>query len=228
LSLDYLDESEQRDLVDLINAHYRLPQPPEIGDELTIKYRLRHFVAFNSRGVRFLSRRESVEYRWKDVQRLHITRADLQRRDFRNLELVLPDRQIELKFINHQHGTTQTWRGASPEELNEFLLAHVPSERIDVDRLGGCPAKVADVERQLRDAHSQLRQLRIWFWISRLFILGPLVWMVVDGRVLGTLSAALSLPLFGGMYWFIRKEHRGKIQKLNGWLAEFESANSRR
>jgi hypothetical protein len=234
LRLEYLSDSDRKDVTELINRHYRLPPPPAIDDELKVRYGFRKSARFDADGIHVVVCNKPMDYQWSDLQRLHITRIDPVRRDFVSLEIVLPDREIELKIVRHQGGTsttwqgaTPTWQGATPEEVNEFLLAHAPAERVDVDIAGERPSKPIDVERQLQQARKQLREHQIVTWIFVPALVGILVWMAIDKSLVGALAMAGMCFAYGfPIYWFTRRERTKRTQDLEAMLRQFERSGS--
>ena len=105
------------------------------------------------------------------------------RRDFKSLEITLPDRELELKLIDTQYGTSPSWRGATAEIVNEFLARHVPAQRIEADVVGERPARRIDVEKQLTRARENRRDLRRCLSIFGLFFVACLVWMAIADSV---------------------------------------------
>ena len=106
-----------------INTHYRLPSPPQLPDDLEIRYGFRRSARFDAKGIQLQTAGQIGVYLWSDVHCVHITRMDPVRRDFRSLEIALPDREIELKLISHEYGASPSWRGATAEVVNGFRAA---------------------------------------------------------------------------------------------------------
>ena len=76
LCLDFLAGDDIRRAIAHINVHYRLPDPPQLPDELRIKIGLRLSVRFDALGIQLQRAKECREYRWRDVRRVHIVRWD--------------------------------------------------------------------------------------------------------------------------------------------------------
>ena len=223
LRIAYLADAELKDLIQLINEHYRLPATPVLDEVLRIKYGFRRSVEFDWRDIRLKARGESHYFTWKEVQRLRITRMDSKRRDFTKLELVLPDQEIELKLVTVHGVTTPTWTGASGEALNEFLLAHVPAERIVVDIAGECPGQAVDVQKQLSAARKNERDFRIVTWIVALLVGGLLIWIAIDVGLLRALAMTAITGLYAPIIWFMRRGLREQTKKLEMWLDELQN-----
>jgi hypothetical protein len=227
LRLAYVAEAELRELIRLINDHYRLPAAPMLPDTLQIKYGFRRTVELDWRDIRLRVRGEPFHFTWQQVQRLHITRIDALRRDFSSLELMLPDREIELKLFTHQGVTTPTWTGATADELNDFLLAHVPADRVDIDITGERPSRVVDVEKQLISMRKNARAFRIAMLTCAFLLAALLVWMAIDVGILRALAMAGLYSLYIPIIWFVRREVHKRQERWETWLAELQDNPSR-
>ena len=128
LKLEALASGDREAVLAVINANYLLPPPPPLPERLTIKWGnfFRRRAALDGDGIQLIVRGARKSYLWSDVRRLLITRIDPVRRDFTSLQLALPDEEIEWKLFTSEYGTHENWRGATAEEINEFLLKYVP------------------------------------------------------------------------------------------------------
>ena len=196
-----------------INKYYQLPPPPELPDVLEIKYGtlFRRRARFDFKGVHLHGAQELHEYLWSQVRRVHITRIDPVRRDFRRLEIVLPDQEIELSLVSTQGGTSLRWRGADAEVIAEFLARYVPSEHVDVDIVAGRPSRKTDVVRQVQRAQERYRYVYRANLILLLFAVGCLIWMAVHDGIgkalsMAVLFAILLMPGYYGMQRISRSQ----------------------
>jgi hypothetical protein len=222
LALSYLQAADMALVIQRINAVYRLPDPSPLPEVLAIKYGFRRSARFDSQGI-LLEGKESRAYLWSEVGRVHITRIEPLRRDFTNLELVLPDREIELKFISHQGGRSPTWRGATAEVVSEFLTRYVPPERIDTDFYGERPARRIDVERMLAKTNKQRRDFGWCFVIAGAMVGGLLIWAAMIGRLLAAVvMTALFSISYGPIYWWMLARLRSRCAELERTLANFD------
>ena len=218
LNIEFVADAERRELIQLINRHYRLPDPPTVPESIQIGFGFRRKVDLLPHEVRYTVRGESRSYVWRDVERLRITRVDPLRRDFVYLSLSLPGHEIEL---GRQGG--HGWSGGTAEELNEFLSRHVPAGRIDVDIVGERPHRAEDVQKELSRRQSMDHQMRICLGICGLLLAGALIWMAVESGLLKpVLMGSLYLVWFGPVYWFLRRRVRERTTELERWLAELE------
>lgn len=225
LCLDYLAPTDISRALQLINAHYRLPRPPQVPDELDIKYGnfFRRRLRLDAQGICFQGPKEARAYTWGEVQRVHITRMDRLRRDFSSLEIVLPDREIELWL----HGTSPNWRGATAEVVNVYLACHLPAERIEADVFGERPARRADLEKQLAKAKDRCRDSRRSVLILLLLLAAALIGMAVTQSVLkAAVMAAFCVLSLGPLCWFASRELRSRCLALERQLASFDEVDS--
>jgi hypothetical protein len=201
-----------------INTRYRLPPPPEIGDTLTIKWGLRRAATFDRKGVQISKRGVPRMFLWHEVRQIQFTRMDPLRRDFKRLAIVLPDEEIELTLVTHQGGTSPTWRGATPEELSEFLLRHLAPEQVDTV-IAGEPLKREQIERKLKAARKSSRDLVIVLSVFGPLLLGSLVWMAIDSSVVQALVMTVFSAVFLGLLLvFIYRSQRKAIAELETLL----------
>jgi hypothetical protein len=222
LRLGHMSQSDIKQALELINTQYRLPDLPQLSDTLAIKYSLRRSARLDQQGLHLLVAGRPHEYLWNEVRRVHITRMDPVRRDFRSLRITLPDQEIELRLVTHQGGTSPTWRGAAPEEVNEFLCRHVPADRIDEDVYGERPARRTDLERQLTEVRKRLRDLRIMAWVFSALIM---VWFISAGLGKGVVPAlivaAMATACGGGLIGFLRRDLRKRCLDLEALAATY-------
>lgn len=222
LNLGYLTDADREQLLRRINEHYRLPPAPPIPESLEIRHGWRRKISFDWRGAHLVERGAPREYLWDEVRRVRFVRLDRLRRDFKALDIVLPDRVIELQVFVTQGGPTPSWRGATAEELNEFLHRHVPAERIVVELAGERPAHAADIERQLQELRQSLRVLRGMMWIFGAATVAMLIWTVLTEGAAQTLRIVVMLvgvtATVAPVIRLLTKGGRQKIAQLEGWL----------
>ncbi len=217
LTLGYLTEGDQRALVSLINEHYRLPPPPALSDSLTIRYGHRRIAVLDSRSIRINDRGRLQDYSWRDVRQAHITRVDPLRRDFSRLVIELPDREIELQILSPNGHATPSWRGAGAEVVNEFLLRHLPSERVETHLVGEPPARRSSIERDLRRAERSEREYRSILW---LFGASMLIWTgyaALDrsfGLVRALAMTAIGTIIFVPVITHLERLARRRVEQL--------------
>ena len=227
MRLGYMCSDDARRALDLINERYRLPASPEVPDTLTLKYGFRRSVTFDAGGIHLLVRGEPREYLWGEMRRIHTTRMDPLRRDFNNLEIVLPEESIELKMITHQGGASPSWRGPTPEEVNEVLRRYSPDERIDVDIHGERPTKRIDIEDRLNEVKKKRRELRIIVCLFVPITVAMFIWTAFGGNVVkGLVMAVIVWAAPGMILWFIQRNLRQVSLELETMAATFDE-NSR-
>jgi hypothetical protein len=221
LSLDHVAEADRRQVLAALNRHYRLPDPSPLLDALMTKFRLWKIATFGRDGIQIVDGGRPCDYRWADVRHLHIARSDAVRRDFSELNLVLPDREIGMRILTHQGGTSPSWRGASAEEINDFLLAYVPRDRASVDLVGERAPCQRDVEREMTRLRSAMRMgislcaLLAAFMLVGLAIEGPQIRALF--RTVATIGFLFYVAL---ILW---RGHVKEMRKLALWRIELES-----
>jgi len=218
LSLDYYYD-DIPEIWAAVNAHYQLPPPPTLGESLTVKYGFRRSVTLDRSGIQLFVRGAPHMYLWREVRLAHFTRMDPLRRDFKSLELTLPDQTIQWKLSSTQYGTYPTWRGATSEEISEFLLHHLAPDQIDTSIAGEPPKKREYIEKKLRAAKNQKRQFVIILAILLPLLIGTLIWMAIGESVVkAVFMAAFSAILFGPVLVFLYRSNSKQIADLESRL----------
>jgi hypothetical protein len=226
LDLEALTDADRRQVLAAVNCHYRLAEPPRNAESLTVKYRIGRTATFSRHGIELVERGQPHDYRWADVWHLHIARMDAVRRDFAELNLVLPDREIGLRMVTHQHGTSPTWRRASAEEINDFLLAHVPGERVSIDLVGERPHSAIDVDRQIDRVRRELREFAICMGACAMLVVGGLVWLFTQRALIPALIMSSAFLIVALIATITRRRFTTELQKLAQWRSELESERS--
>lgn len=224
LGVDYLSKAECAELMGVINERYRMPEPPPVAEALHLHYGFRRSAELDWEGIRLHAGSDSRHIGWQEVERLHVARMDPVRRDFTELALTLPAERIELRMVTHQGGTTPSWRGADPEQVNEFLMAHVPADRIMIDIAGERPAHAVDVRIQIERARKRERELRLIWWGYLLSMAACLTWIALDLGILAALFLAGVAGLLAPVFWLFLREQRRQTEELTSWLADLEQS----
>ena len=212
-----------QDVISRVNTRYKLPTPPDVAATLTIKYGFRRIATFDHNGIHVTVRDASHEYLWEDLHEIHIARMDPLRRDFKSLVITLPDHEIELKLFTHQGGTSPTWRGATAEEVNEYLIQFVSPDRIHISIVGQQPTRREHIEKALTEAKKRMKEFSIMFVVFIPLIIGALLWMAIADGVLKAALMAAVLPIYpGSVIVFIYLQHRKKISELIESLKDAE------
>ena len=223
LDLGIMAPGDRQEVIAAINTHYRLPPPPKIPATLTVRYGLRDWATFSPKGIRVANRGETHDYLWADLQDVHITRVDPLRRDFLNLVITLPDREITLETIGQYGGPSPRWRGATPEEINEYLFRHAPPDRLCVSILGNRLTKKAHIERKLRRLESTKRDVRWTAVVSTPLLVAVLVWMAIEKGVLRpAILGVHSFALLGAIYFFLFRSLKQDEETLRKDLERLE------
>jgi hypothetical protein len=215
LRLNYMDSDETHEVFTVINTHYQLPPAPDLPDRLTIKYGFRGSATVDHRGIQIADRNMPSDYAWHEVRGLQITRMEPKRRDFVSLQIILPDRELELKLVTHQGGTSPTWRGATPEVINEYLMQKVSADRVEVAISGRPLIGREQIERKLNEVKAAVRNLRIMTAVFSPLLVGCLIWMAVADGVLKAIAiGALMVVYPGSVMIYSYRQQRQKASQL--------------
>jgi len=224
LSLEWLEHRNLRRALEVVNAHYRLPPPPEVPDAVELRYGnfFRRGARLDAHGLSLHGAQNAAAYGWRDVRWIRFTRMDALRRDFARLEISLPDREIELQ-VKSQSGATPNWKGASAEVVSEIFKRHLPPDRVVEDLAGERPVRRTDAEKELAKARKRCRDLRWVIWGHSSLLLGCLVLVATKGSVwkaagLGGMLALILVPLYLGGQHIVR----ARCRELERQLASYE------
>src|SRR5262249_10345247 len=151
-------------------------------------------------------------------------------RDFKSLEIELPDRLITLTARPHQGQTVRSWsatRGGkthSAEQVAAVLERLVPRERVDIDSADKPPSTMqqwhtrrAQLARQQRD----MRNMRRIMWVAGVLMM--LISMSDYHRGVFALIGMLALcgVLIGLLFLIVRhieRSHHEQIAKLEAQM----------
>ncbi len=213
LNLGCMAADDIQTVLAAINARYRLPPPPDLPDRLAITWGFRQRAVLDHNGLELLVRGAPKAYSWDEVRRVYITRMDPLRRDFKALQIELADQEIDWRL----DGSAPRWRGATAEEINEFLQRHIVPERIDI-YIAGQPLRNRErIQRKLRETEKIERSSKIMMAIFLPFLIGCLAWMAVDGRLIGAAAMGGMVLVSLGPIWI--SSYRS-LQKQDAELKE--------
>lgn len=214
LNLNFMDDNDVQEVISIMNLRYVLPPPPELPDSLKIERTSRRVVVFDRDGIHLTGGDTFGEYSWHDVREVRITRLDPVRRNFRGLVLVLPDQEVELRFISRDRGMEPTWQGATAEEINEFLVKFVPEERIRVFIGRTEPSRREDLEKRLTTAKNVGRGLPIVMVVVAALIIAFVIrWLGVD-NVKAAVAAVVFPPTAGVVFLWVYSWYRREVAGL--------------
>jgi hypothetical protein len=218
LSIAMLADDDRSRLAEIIRGLWVRPPAPELPPELAIRLARSREWQFRPDGITVVRRREESRYGWEDVRRLRIRRAERGRRDFAELELVLPDRTLTL----HARQDFAAWSGVkgspkpAPAIVVGLLREYVPADRILETALHEPPATMAEWEDRLEILERRGRDLD---WGSRLIWSagGAMAILLLTTRGLGWAFAILCGIEWGLYMAILRKimrDHREAIREL--------------
>ncbi|MBK8913309.1 MAG: hypothetical protein IPM64_01690 [Phycisphaerales bacterium] len=132
LPIAWLDKADASAVIARIETHHVPPPAPPTPSTLTIRTGDGCEARCSSSEV--LYRRRGVErrVRWQDVRGLWLLRASAGRRGYRLAILSLPDRQLVLGHSRRLSRCRPDGAGESAEAAADFLLRHVPPDRVQV------------------------------------------------------------------------------------------------
>lgn len=231
LNLDCMGDDDIQQVIRGINLRYRLPPPPQVAESLDIKYGFLRSAKLDALGIHVTTYGKTHQYAWDDVERLRITRMEPLRRNFKSIALSLPNCVIKLNLVEKQDKASHLWRGATAEEINEFLLAHVPEDIIDIDIFGQRPSKSIDVEEELKQCKDNNWGYRLFIWFISLLLIFLFIMTAADNGVINALAATAAFSVLVApfyLFWFAqKKEHRRRTKKLETWLAELQTLEAK-
>jgi hypothetical protein len=214
LNLEFMARDDIQIVFNALNAHYRLPKAPDLPDVLKIKYRFRHSVTFDREAIHLRIRGLEKAYCWPDVQNVSVVRMDTLRRNFRSLQIVLPDEEIDL-----QNGAVPSWHGATSGVINEYLNRHVPPEKISVAVAGHEIPSRSQIERTLKELEKTNREMRTLMPVLFILIIGFLVWMwITADSIFAPLTMGGIMSLYVPIFVALHLRARAQVKELKNQL----------
>jgi hypothetical protein len=229
LGLSLLEDTDQARVAAIIDR-LRVRRPLELPSELALRYGFRKEVVITPGGLLVRDRGQEIRYRWRDVQTLRICRRDRGRRDFRSLEIVLPDRVVKLLLQQNQGNASRSWSKtgglATPdaETLAAVLERSISPERVRIISLTDPPRTIEEWKDRREMLAKRSRSLtslrRIFCAAGILMLLVPLM----DYRrgifaVVGmTIVCALAIGSFFLVLLYLERDHREDVAKLEGQM----------
>ncbi|MEX0679349.1 MAG: hypothetical protein WD063_19895 [Pirellulales bacterium] len=217
LSLGYLTEQDSEQVWKWIQLAWQPPKPDACPEELHLRYgnlwRGRP-VWLDAKGIRIGKGSTQRAYDWNDVELLEVRRRRHERPDFHTLRLKLPRRTVHLRRTMQYGIESRNWKGAEPEQLVGFLLAHVPADRQVVLATAEAPRTPRELEVRLKESRKQLRDV---YWL-RIFIVSCMVGLPVWGWFgLGwwrALVFGVMLVLYFAVFQFFYRQTQDAHEKL--------------
>lgn len=232
LSLDVLEDSD-RARVESIIDRLRVRSAFDLPVELAVRYGFRKEAIFAPGGLLLRAGDDETRYSWKEVQTVRIRRFDRRRRDFKSLEVVLPDRVVKFSVESSHGQPNRSWSGtgglAAPtsEVLAAFLERSVPGDRIQVTSLGEVPLTVAEREDRrsvLAGKRRELKFVRRFVWAGGGLILLVALWefrqRMISAGLLSMISSALLMSLSEAILRDIESDSRKTAADLETQIPE--------
>ncbi|MFC1736500.1 hypothetical protein ACFL1X_10295 [Candidatus Hydrogenedentota bacterium] len=220
MNLGYMGMAHAKEAFELINIYYQLPPPPKAPETLKIRCGFRRSAVFDSEGIHLKVRSKSREYCWNDVCRVDIVRTDPLRRDFARLEVALADEEISFVPTSSRQGPAWfSLGGASHEEITEFLLKHVPVDRIHVHITDDLPTDPIYAKRILKDVRQEARD-KGYITLFLIACLVPLfiLWSREVGAVAALIMVLLMAIVYGSIIGVVAYRLRKRMRELEELL----------
>jgi hypothetical protein len=231
LTLDLLEDADRARLAAIIDG-LRVRPALDLPGELAVRYGFRKQAVFAPGGLLLRHGQEEMRYGWKDVLSLRIHRSDRLRRDFKSLEIVLPDRIVPFWVHLHNGQLTRSWSaingGETPtsEMLAAVLERSIRSERVQVTSFAGAPLNEAEWHDRRSILTRQLREVAIIrriLWFAALLMFAHALSGFSRGlvAVLGmTIIYSVPLSVFFLVLRYSERDHQGQLARLEAQIPE--------
>jgi hypothetical protein len=231
LFLELLTEADRDALAERVRQVWR-PALLPVPEEIEVRYGVGDRLVLSRRGITLRRRGSDPErfYGWHEVVQLRVTRVDHTRRDFRTLELELPQAGRPVRLRSQLGG--RVWGGPDAEVLLAYLQQHVPADRVQVTALTGPPqtrgeadCRLVDLERadrELRNARRAAGALLLALCALLAFSIltgphgDPLAWDWLRWLTAG--AGVLAVALQGVVCWAVFATRRRRVQVLRSEL----------
>ena len=166
LTLDLLEDSDRARVEASIEA-LRVRPAPLLPEELALRYAFRKEILIAPGGLLLHDGGDETRYRWAEVQAIRIRRVDHRRRDFKSLEIELPDRVVTLSVRLHQGQTIRSWQATrggethSAEVVAAVLERFVTRDRVQIDSLDKAPLTMEQWHARRAVLAKQKREMRM-------------------------------------------------------------------
>ncbi len=224
LRLDYLSTSDRKTIIQAINHHYQLPSAPAVPESLRGRYGFRRVADFDSNGVRLTSRGVTSQFPWDAVEHVRIRRFDPKRRDFMSLELRIAGQEVKFPLVEMKYGLSGIWgSGVSTVIANQFLLDHVPADRMAIDIVGERPVRLSEIEKQLNLARKNEKDIPKVYWFLGILIgtMNVLLALTETTRRVLMVAGVAEIVLFAPLLWLLPRELRNHTKQWETWLEEY-------
>lgn len=205
--------------------------PPALPETMTIRYALFKRLELSQHVLRVVRGRRDIGrfYTWSMVQQVRILRDTHACRDFRELEIDLPQltRPIRLVVVNG----SRSWRGPESEVLVHYLEQRLPPDRIELTARFGPPRTAAEADRMLVRLNRLDEELRSAWWFTALSTAGSFLFLTRPGfsdwdRIRWIAAGVLFLLLAGFLVGLraacadLRRRYALQRDQLSAWRAE--------
>ena len=232
LTLDLLEDSDRARVEAIVEA-LRVRPAPLLPDELALRYGFRKEILIAPGGLLLRDGGDETRYRWAEVQAIRIRRADHRRRDFKTLEIELPDRVVTLSARLHQGQTVRSWQATrggrttpSAEVVAAVLERFVAPDRVQIDALDKAPLTMDQWTARRAVLVKQKREMRV---MRRILWGGGVLMLLVSlsdyhrgvFAVAGMASlSAVAIGLFFLVVRYIERDQDEQIARLEAELPE--------
>lgn len=222
LLLHVLAKDDAMLLGDLIKKIWKPPPVPAV-EEITIDYFAhgKKRVRFHRQGIDVRVNAREYFYPWSAVQKLRITRVDHNCRDFRRLEMLLPEQSMRLRDFRHDlRCRTKT---EAREIIAALLLNHVPPDRAVIIACRGPPRSLEECSERLTKLNRQIREHSCvrWFCWCMLAALYSLPMIFGDWKLVWTAIVPTGLVFL--LLWALRQNDE-ELSRKRAEMEAWESA----
>lgn len=224
LNLSLLAPEDRKQVFAAINAHYRLPAPPPVPETLKLRWGFRREAVLDAAGLRLSFSGVEQVFRWDEVRQILIVRDEPLRRDFQRVDIDVPDPAFQVSLRLGPDGSS--WKGATAEEINEFLHQHAPPDKIEVAIAGDYASSPVLRGKTLAELKARRKQNSDWRLAVVpaviVLLIAPVIFVVSEGLVKGLVLAALmDLFLLGftvPIYVLGQRDLRKRIQQIEATM----------
>jgi hypothetical protein len=225
LELALLEDADRERIESIIDRLWVRPAL-ELPAELSLRYGFRKMALIARDGLLLRERGEELRFGWNEVKALRIRRRDHRRRDFKSLDLVLPDRIVTFSVRRDNGQLIRTWSGtdgcATPtaECLAAVLERMIPANRVLVTSLSDAPLTLGEWQDRRSILAKMGRDLKffrrvIWGAAAIMLVLSLSNYRRGIVPVVGMmLLCACALGLVVLIAWHIERDYRRESAEL--------------
>jgi hypothetical protein len=222
IDLSLLDDSDAKDINELVRRVWQPPARGPIPETLTIQrgWPDGRRVVLTSDRVMISKGGQEREYRWRDVTHVVIWRLEADRTDFRELHLRVADQELHLNRRLHQGAEIMNWKGAPSDILAAAVTERVDANRIAEYSLTGACQSLEEVDARFERMQPRLKEARKIQWLpwGMLVPVTGLVFLAQWPK--GLIAGILYAPLIYAVRWMVRHQKEALDDELRKYDME--------